>query len=251
MAGQGDTIEMTSGTTAFFTFGRFNPPTIGHKLLIDKVIAFSNGEGNQGEEGEEGDAYTFVTSTQDRGSNPLSVDEKVGLLKLMYPDDEEVRIINTTERSCRTIPQVIGKLREAGYQRLVMIVGSDRVDAFKGKFEGVTVVSAGQRDMNTEEIEGVSSISASKMRKLARNAALLGNAANARAARAELIRQFRNGINEKISNASVGDIIRKIQERWNVPKPKGETKRARNTGSGSARKARNTSNRRKANRTNE
>jgi len=252
MAGQGDTIEMTSGTNAFFTFGRFNPPTIGHKLLVDKVIAFSNGEGNQGEEGEEGDAYAFVTSTQDRGSNPLSVNEKVGILKLMYPNDEQVRIINTTERSCRTIPQVIGKLREAGYERLVMIVGSDRVEAFKGKFDGVTVVSAGQRDMDTEEIEGVSSISASKMRKLARNAALLGNTANARATKAALMRQFRNGINEKVSNASVDDMIQKIQERWNIPKPKGETKRARNTGSGSARKARNTSsNRRKVNGTKE
>jgi hypothetical protein len=105
--------------------------------------------------------------------------------------------------------------------------------------------------MDTEEIEGVSSISASKMRKLARNAALLGNTANARAAKAALMRQFRNGINEKISNASVDDMVQKIQERWNIPKAKGETKRAKNTGSGSGRKARNTSNRRKANGTKE
>lgn len=244
MSGDGDRIEQQSDT-AFFTYGRFNPPTIGHKLLVDRVVEFSKGRGNQGEEEKTGDAYAFVTSTQDRDSNPLSVDEKVEILKLMYPDDTQVRIINTTKRECRTIPQVVGKLQDAGYEHLTMIVGSDRVDAFAGKFRNVKVVSAGQRDMDADEGEededeyykenagpvNIAKVAAKKVRKLARLAMTLEKSDPRKAI---LLEKVRRRINDKVSDAKVTQMITTIQSRWNQPGAKSAKKRGAAAGAAAA-----------------
>jgi len=40
----------------YFTFGRFQPPTIGHKVLIDKLSELARAE--------DADAYVFVSSKQ-------------------------------------------------------------------------------------------------------------------------------------------------------------------------------------------
>lgn len=143
MASQGDEIGPIHKTPhAYFIFGRFNPPTIGHKRLVDNLIAMS--------EAHHADAYVFVTSTQDKKKNPLLVEEKVGILKMMYPDSAVVRIINTTEKDCRTIPHVLAALSRAGYRALTLVAGSDRVPDFQGKFKGLAVVSGGERDPDGE-----------------------------------------------------------------------------------------------------
>ena len=63
--------------TVVFAFGRMNPPTIGHQKLIDRVITMAKRV--------KGLPVLYVSATQDRRKNPLSVKQKIDYLKKMYP----------------------------------------------------------------------------------------------------------------------------------------------------------------------
>ena len=58
-----------------FTWGRFNPPTIGHEKLIEKVASVANGD----------DYFIYPTHTQKRPKDPLPSDKKVEWMKLIMP----------------------------------------------------------------------------------------------------------------------------------------------------------------------
>ena len=146
-------------STAAFVFGRFNPPTIGHKKLYDKLASVSDVH------------FVFVSPTQDNKKNPLSKDQKIAIIDAQFPEMAD-RIINDT--SIRTIIDVMKFLETAGHKNVTMVAGSDRVSAFEdllnkynGKeytFDTINVVSAGTRDPDADTLEGVS---ASKAREAA------------------------------------------------------------------------------------
>ena len=163
----------TGGKTALFTFGRFQPPTLGHGVLFKELATEATTTG--------ADAFVFVSSTQDKKKNPLSVDRKVYWLERMY-SELPIRFVNTTTctidpmgKPCKTIFQVMDALRNAGYTQLRMYVGSDRVADFTkmlGKYTSeteVTVVSSGKE--RNETSADLSGMSGTKMR----NAAMRGN----------------------------------------------------------------------------
>ena len=54
-----------SPNTAVFAFGRMNPPTIGHRKLVDQVKA------------QQGTPFLFLTHSQKPKTDPLSFAEKV------------------------------------------------------------------------------------------------------------------------------------------------------------------------------
>lgn len=161
----GDSIEKRS-EKVFFTYGRFQPPTIGHRMLVESLAKAAEEVG--------ADAYVFATSTQDSKRNPLMVGEKVYWMKKVFAGIP-VRIINTTTckgvgKPCRTIPEILGTLSDAGYSQIEMYVGSDRTENFR-KFvpASIPIHSAGEeRDATAEGIVGMSGT------KL-RNAAVRGN----------------------------------------------------------------------------
>ena len=64
----------------FYTVGRFQPPTIGHKKLIEGVVSAA---------GKDGKAYVFVSAAEDPDLNPLSPAQKIPILKHMFPDGVE------------------------------------------------------------------------------------------------------------------------------------------------------------------
>ena len=146
-------------STAAFVFGRFNPPTIGHKKLYDKLASVSDVH------------FVFVSPTQDNKKNPLSRNQKIAIIDAQFPEMAD-RIINDT--SIRTIIDVMRFLETAGHKNVTMVAGSDRVSAFEdllnkynGKeytFDTINVVSAGTRDPDADTLEGVS---ASKAREAA------------------------------------------------------------------------------------
>ncbi len=146
-------------STAAFVFGRFNPPTIGHKKLYDKLASVSDVH------------FVFVSPTQDNKKNPLSRKQKIAIIDAQFPEMAD-RIINDT--SIRTIIDVMKFLEIAGHKNVTMVAGSDRVSAFEdllnkynGKeytFDTINVVSAGTRDPDADTLEGVS---ASKAREAA------------------------------------------------------------------------------------
>ena len=149
--------RLYANTVAVFTFGRFQPPTIGHKLLIDKIESESRSLG--------GDGYVFVSSSQndltkyqrsiryrnmmargafnsiDLNENPLDVRIKVKFLKKMYAESS-IKFINTTEcppapdglnPGCKQLFQIITKLKVAGYHRIIMVAGSDRAADYQSR----------------------------------------------------------------------------------------------------------------------
>lgn len=151
---------------AYFTFGRMNPPTVGHEKLLD-VLAKQSGRN---------DYFVFVSQTQDKKKNPLSYNEKVKHIRKMFPRHARRVMIN---KKIRTVFDAATFLYDKGYKSVVMTVGSDRVREFetlvnkyngqKGQhgfynFQSILISSAGERDPDSE---GVSGMSASKMRQFA------------------------------------------------------------------------------------
>jgi hypothetical protein len=144
---------------AVFTFGRFNPPTTGHELLINKVKEYAGSN----------DYYVFPSHTVDnKGKNPLDPEDKVGFMKEMFPDHKSSIIYDAEIKDAiKALKWLEGK----GYTDAIFVVGSDRVPAFQfiKKYNGtdykmntIEIKSAGTRD---PDAEGVAGMSASKMRK--------------------------------------------------------------------------------------
>jgi hypothetical protein len=155
--------------TAVFAFGRFNPPTIGHQKLIDKVkatAAKANGKG-----------FIFLSHKQNNKTDPLSFKDKLGYLQSQYQDPN----LEFGNIEANTIIKALQKIQDQGRTKIIMVAGSDRVAEFErllnqynGKpdkqgndlynFDSIAVVNAGQRDPDEE---GVAGASASKARELA------------------------------------------------------------------------------------
>ena len=153
--------------TAVFAFGRFNPPTIGHQKLLDKVISMAKQVNGKG--------YVFLSQKQNNKTDPLTFKEKQDYLQMFYPQ------LAIGDAGVKTIIQALQKIQAEGRTRIVMIAGSDRVVEFQKllnqyngkpdkagndlyKFDSIDVVSAGERDPDQE---GASGASASKARELA------------------------------------------------------------------------------------
>ena len=142
-------------------FGRFNPPTVGHKKLLDAAKKAA-GKSN---------LKIYPSRTQDAKKNPYDPDEKVDVMRQMFPDHAE-SIVN--DPNSKTIFDVLKQAHQDGHSSIKIVVGGDRVKEFEklsssynGKlydFSGVETVSAGERDPDSEGVEGMS---ASKMRKAA------------------------------------------------------------------------------------
>ena len=62
--------------TAVFTFGRFNPPTVGHEKLITATETAAKGVG--------GDYFVYPSHSQDTKKNPLTQAQKIKYMKLMF-----------------------------------------------------------------------------------------------------------------------------------------------------------------------
>ena len=101
-----------------FTFGRFNPVTIGHEKLvkkIDKIASKLNA-----------DARLYTSQTQDKKRNPLSYDQKTHFLQKSFSSMIDV----VTDKSKKTIFDVINGLLEEGYEKIYIVAGSDRVSDY-------------------------------------------------------------------------------------------------------------------------
>jgi len=152
-------VEKTKGTLTV-AFGRFNPPHLGHLQLMDTAAASAEQEGSD---------YMIVPSrSQDPKKNPLDADTKVSLMRTMFPQHSE-RIMN--DANTRTIFDVLKKAHNDGYTNVRIVGGADRVKEFNKlatnyngnlyQFDNIEVVSAGDRDPDSEGVEG---LSASRMR---------------------------------------------------------------------------------------
>lgn len=156
--------------TAVMTMGRFNPPQVGHEQLIKKtedVAAEHNGS-----------AYILASHSEGNLRNPIPQKAKLKLLSKLVQPGTELRGSSSQEP---TILHAAAKLHGQGVKHLKIVAGSDRVKEYQTlldkyndgkkyphgsyKFKSIEVVSAGQRDPDSEGVKGMSG---TKMRELAR-----------------------------------------------------------------------------------
>lgn len=150
------------------TFGRMNPPTVGHQKLVDHVKKIAHDYNAP--------HYVFISHSTDSKKNPLAVQDKLRHARRFFPETN----IQASDKETPTFLHQAAKLHKAGHDHLVMVAGSDRVDEYKNKlaqyngthegalfnFKKIEIKSAGQRDPDAEGVEGMS---ASKMREHAKN----------------------------------------------------------------------------------
>ena len=151
----------------YFTFGRMNPPTIGHEKLLKKLASTAGRNPYR----------VYLSQSQDKNKNPLSYKDKVKYARKMFPKHARQIMINN---KVKTVFDIATTLYYDGFKSIVMVVGSDRVNEFDillNKYNGtksrhgfynfkkITVVSAGERDPDADGAEGAS---ASKQRASAK-----------------------------------------------------------------------------------
>ena len=159
-------ITEARGRHIAFTFGRFNPPTLGHEKLLNKVASI-----------RADNYFIYLSRSEDSSKNPLAFRKKVAVMKRMFPRHAGHIVLSNSNK----IFDILIELYKKRFTDLTMVVGSDRVREFdsiikkyngvKGKahgyyeFDNVNIVSAGERD---PDAEGAMGMSASKMRAAAK-----------------------------------------------------------------------------------
>lgn len=142
----------------YFTFGRMNPPTIGHGKLLDKLASKAG----------KNPYRVYLSQTADAKKNPLSYADKVKFVRKMFPKHARSVMLNKKVKNAMDAAVV---LYNEGFTKVVMIVGDDRLREFDTllnkyngqkarhgfyNFESIKVVTAGQRDPDAEGAEGAS-----------------------------------------------------------------------------------------------
>ena len=182
---------------AVFTFGRFNPPTTGHAMLIQKLEKTALKVG--------GIPFLFASPSHDAKKNPLTYTTKLQVLDKM---SRKSTVVNRAE--IRTPFDALSYLDSLQFDHVYMIVGSDRVREFKrnaSKYIGTLyknikkfdVVSAGQRD---PDATGVSGMSASKMRKAVAD---------------DDLTTFRLGMPKTVGERDVRNVFKEIKKNMKLP----------------------------------
>lgn len=180
-----------SGPMAAFCFGRMNPPTLGHGLVLRKTL----------EVGGE-NAFIFLSNSVDPKENPLDPATKAEFIKQIYPDVANNIVTDFVQGPIYAANWLYAK----GFRNMTFVAGSDRLGKEKGSIEKlltswnsgpirttdpagarehvvIKFVSSGARDPDSE---GISGYSGSK----ARAAAAANNEA--------LFNQY-TGVNNRIS----------------------------------------------------
>ena len=154
-------------SVVYFTFGRMNPPTIGHGKLLDVLAS----------KARRAPYRIFLSQSNDKKDNPLNYKDKVKHVRKMFPKHARSIILNN---KIKNTFDALSFLYDQGYRKVVMVAGSDRVteydlrlNKYNGKkgdhgffnFDGgIKIISAGERDPDAKGAEGASG---TKQRKYA------------------------------------------------------------------------------------
>ena len=173
-----NSLNKEENPTVAFTFGRMNPFTKGHLKVVEKLLSLNVDE-----------VRLYLSHKQDKPKRKNPLDCKNPLpyeLKRVFINQflrENGLDLQVEESEARTIFDALVELYQQGYNQIKIIVGSDRVTEFEilvnkyngsidpdtgeigYKFDTIEVISAGDRDPDSEDL--VTSMSASKLRKLA------------------------------------------------------------------------------------
>ena len=182
--------------TAYFTFGRMNPPTTGHEKLMNEL---SKKSGNN-------PYKIYLSQTADKKKNPLDFKYKVKTVRKFFPKHARNVMLS---KKVRNVFDAATEMFNDGFKNITMVVGSDRINEFstllkkyngvKGRhglynFNKINVISAGDRDPDADDISGMS---ASKMRSLASEGDFT---------------QFSQGLPRNVSNADAKKVYNEVRK---------------------------------------
>ena len=178
-----------------FAFGRFQPPTTGHELLVKAVQKLAASQ--------KADHVIYASRTEDKKQNPLPVSRKVYYLQRMFPGIN----FRAANEQVRTFIEVAKELNKK-YKNIVMVAGSDRVPEYKKllekyngtefHFDTVTVVSAGERDPDSDTASGMSG---TKMRE---------------AAKAGNFNEFKKGVPKTLTDLDARRLMNEIRKAYDM-----------------------------------
>jgi DNA-binding LacI/PurR family transcriptional regulator len=157
-----------TGQKAVFIFGRMNPPTLGHELLISKAVGVGRAE--------RCDTFVILSKTQDAKKNPIPYPDKLAAINAALP-----RVNFIDSEKIKTIFDAVQFLIDSGYTDLILVCGSDRSAEYDALFNKYinnpdpekrlallsfrTAVAGANRDPDSDDASGVS---ATKARNLAK-----------------------------------------------------------------------------------
>ena len=154
------------------TFGRHNPPHLGHKLTLDYAHDTAKNIG----ENAQADERFYTSRSNDPKKNPLPYEVKVDHLKRMFPDHSEKW---DTDDRVRTVLGAATKAYDDGYKNFHFIGGGDRKQGMEDllrkyngdlyNFDNIYSHSAGDRDEAGTGDDPIAMLSASRQRKAAQN----------------------------------------------------------------------------------
>jgi nicotinic acid mononucleotide adenylyltransferase len=178
-----------------FAFGRFQPPTIGHELLVKAVQKLASAQS--------ADHVIYASRTEDKKQNPLPVARKVYYLQRMFPGAN----FKAANEQVRTFIEAAKELNKK-YKNIVMVAGSDRIAEYKKilekyngtefNFDTVSVVSAGERDPDSDNASGMSG---TKMRE---------------AAKAGVYKEFKKGVPKTLTDLDTRRLMNEIRKAYDL-----------------------------------
>ena len=138
-----------------FTFGRFQPSTTEHEELIKFVSEHAVGDNYR----------VYPTQSSDSDKNPLIYEEKVKVMRKMFPKHGRNIIYDT---KIHNVYDIATSLYKEGYTKLVMVVGGDSVYQLRNALQesagiesthgfytfpdGIEVVSSGLKTVDSNEM---------------------------------------------------------------------------------------------------
>lgn len=153
------------------SFGRFNPPTIGHQKLIEACAAEA--------QKHKCDYKVYTSVKVDKEKNPLPADQKLWFMHQMFPTHADHIFADTEVWN----PFLLLSKYNKDYDDVIWVAGSDRVSNYESQFTkhmngntatffylSLVVQSSGERDADSE---GATGMSASKMRAAAESMDLI------------------------------------------------------------------------------
>jgi hypothetical protein len=192
--------EASKENHAVLAFGRMNPPTTGHEVLVKKVHDVAKEVG--------GSHHVVLSHSQDAAKNPLSAEQKVKHAKRFFPKTN----VSVSDKEHPNFLTQAAKLHKQGVTHLHMVAGSDRTEEYhkllhkyngthKGalfNFKHIKVHSAGERD---PDAEGTTGMSASKMR----SHATTGN-----------FKEFKKGIPAHVKDSHAKELYNDVRKNMGV-----------------------------------
>lgn len=158
---------------AVFCFGRMNPPTIGHELVMRKTVELGGKNG-----------FIFLSGSVNGETDPLDPKTKAAFISKMYPDLGSHIVGDAVLNPI----YAANWLYDKGFRNITFVAGSDRLGASKGSLEKILAqwnsgpirttdnargpqgrehvvfnfVSSGDRDADTSSVSGISGTLARK-----------------------------------------------------------------------------------------